>query len=154
MKRFLKFLATTLVLSVMFGCGGKENKEVDTAKLYESVVSVMGDDLVKMNENYISNYFGIESENLSDCIITQSEDPKSASTFIMIKCEDSEKRQQYIESINNFLSQKYDELTNYDLPEEAELVKGAEVKTEGNWVYLIVDKNADEVNKLVQDSFK
>ena len=50
------------------------------------------------------------------------------------------------------MNQKYDELSNYDLPEEAKLVKDAKVHSEGDIVYLVISDNAKDMNKIIKDS--
>ena len=50
------------------------------------------DSLVEMNDNYISNYYGIDVADLQDYVFAQSDDPTSAETIIIFKCQDKEKR--------------------------------------------------------------
>ena len=59
---------------------------------------------------------------------------------------------EYKKAVENAMNQKYDELSNYDLPEEAKLVKDAKVHSEGDIVYLVISDNAKDMNKIIKDS--
>lgn len=152
MKKFMKIIAAVMAVCAMAGCGNNKNENVDINTIYNGISPMAEGTLVEMNENYISNYYGIDVADLSQYVFAQSDDPTSAETIIIFECDDDEKRKNYAEAVNNALEQKYDELTNYDLPDEAKLVKDAKVKTSGNLVYLIISDNADSMNKIVKDS--
>lgn len=152
MKKIVKIIAAALAMCVFAGCGSNNNENVDIDTIYNGISPMAEGTLVEMNDNYISNYYGIDVADLSQYVFAQSDDPTSAETIIIFMCDDSEKRKTYVEAVNNALDQKFDELTNYDLPDEAKLVKDAKVKTSGNLVYLIISDNADSMNKIVKDS--
>lgn len=152
MKKIVKIIAAALAVCALAGCGGNNNENIDIDTIYNGISPMAEGTLVEMNDNYISNYYGIDVADLSQYVFAQSDDPTSAETIIIFMCDDSEKRKTYVEAVNNALDQKFDELTNYDLPDEAKLVKDAKVKTSGNLVYLIISDNADSMNKIVKDS--
>ena len=152
MKKIVKIIAAALAVCALAGCGSNNNENVDIDTIYNGISPMAEGTLVEMNDNYISNYYGIDVADLSQYVFAQSDDPTSAETIIIFMCDDSEKRKTYVEAVKNALDQKFDELTNYDLPDEAKLVKDAKVKTSGNLVYLIISDNADSMNKIVKDS--
>ncbi len=140
-----------MIMTALAGCGGNgENVDINT--VYSGISPMAEGTLVEMNDNYISNYYGIETADLSDYVFAQSDDPKSAETIIMFKCEDSEKRKTYTQAVENALDQKYDELTNYNLPDEAKLVEEAKVKSAGSFVYLIISDNGESMDNIIKDS--
>ncbi len=152
MKKIIYMTAAALLSFSLAGCGDSTNENVNIDTIYSGISPMTEETLVIMNDNYISNYYGIDVADLSEYIFAQSDDPKSAETIIIFKCDNSEKRKTYVEAINNSLDQKLEELTNYDLPDEAKLVKAAKVKTSGNLVYLVISDNADSMNKIIKDS--
>lgn len=152
MNKILKIITAAAVMCSLAGCGNNNNENVDINTIYSGISPMAEGTLVEMSENYISNYYGINTADLSQYVFAQSDDPTSAETIIIFECDDTEKRETYVESVNNALNQKYDEMSNYDLPDEAKLVKDAKVKTKGNLVYLIISDNADSMNKIVKDS--
>lgn len=152
MKRFFSIFVSFIIICMLAGCGNAKGDNINVSTVYSGISPMSDSTLVEMNDSYISNYYGIDVSELKEYVFAQSEDPKSAETIIMFKCEDNDKRKTYIEAVNNALKQKYEELSNYDLPEEAKLVKAAKVKTKGNFVYVIISDNASDMNKIVKDS--
>lgn len=151
MKKTVLAAAVLMIMTALAGCGGNgENVDINT--VYSGISPMAEGTLVEMNDNYISNYYGIETADLSDYVFAQSDDPKSAETIIMFKCEDSEKRKAYTQAVENALDQKYDELTNYNLPDEAKLVEEANVKSAGSFVYLIISDNGESMDNIIKDS--
>lgn len=151
MKRIVKIISVAAVIGLFSGCGGS-SANIDVSVVYSGIAPMSNATLVEMNDNYISNYYGIDVADLQDYVFAQSDDPKSAETIIVFKCQDSEKRKNYKESIENAVAQKYDELSNYDLPDEAKLVKASKVNTKGDVVYLVISENAKDMNKIIKDS--
>lgn len=153
MKKIMNLLAVTAICCLFIGCGDSTNNVSESISTIYSGIAPMADGtLVEMNDSYISNYYGIEVSDLSEYVFAQSDDPKSAETIIIFSCDDKAKRKTYQEAINNAVNQKYEELTNYNLPDEAKLVKEAKVKRSGNFVYLVISDNADDMNKIIKES--
>lgn len=153
MNKIAKISAVIAVVCALAGCGSNNNNEnVNVSTIYSGISPMADGNLVEMNDNYISNYYGINTADLQEYVFAQSDDPKSAETIIIFKCDDKEKRNTYEEAVSNALEQKEQELSNYDLPDEAKLVKDAKIKTSGNLVYVVISDNADSMNKIIKDS--
>lgn len=151
MKRVIRLLIAAMAVCMLAGCGS-DGSNINISTVYSGIAPMAESTLVEMNDNYISNYYGIDVSDLQEYVFAQSEDPKSAETIIIFKCQDKEKRSAYIKAVENSLELKYDELSNYDLPEEAKLVKGSKIKTSGDLVYLVISNNSDDMNKIIKDS--
>lgn len=151
MKKFVKFFAVALTVFAFSGCGNS-TANIDVNTVYSGISPMAEGTLVAMKDNYISNYYGIDVADFDQYVFAQSEDPKSAETIIVFKCSDKAKRAEYKKAVENAMNQKYDELSNYDLPEEAKLVKDAKVHSEGDIVYLVISDNAKDMNKIIKDS--
>ncbi len=151
MKRIVKIIAVAAVIGLCSGCGDS-SAEIDLSAVYSGIAPMAGDTLVEMNDNYISNYYGIDVADLQNYVFAQSDDPTSAETIIIFKCQDKEKRNSYKTAIENAVNQKYDELSNYNQPEEAKLVKASKINTKGDVVYLVISDNAKDMNKIIKDS--
>ncbi|MDO5388976.1 MAG: DUF4358 domain-containing protein [Clostridia bacterium] len=153
MNKIAKISAVIAVVCALAGCGSNNNNEnVNVSTIYSGISPMADGNLVEMNDNYILNYYGINTADLQEYVFAQSDDPKSAETIIIFKCDDKEKRNTYEEAVSNALEQKEQELSNYDLPDEAKLVKDAKIKTSGNLVYVVISDNADSMNKIIKDS--
>lgn len=151
MKRIVKIISAAAVICLCSGCGDSSS-DINISAVYSGIAPMSNAALVEMNDNYISNYYGIDVADLQDYVFAQSEDPTSAETIIIFKCQDKEKRNSYKAAVENAVNQKYDELSNYNLPEEAKLVKDSKVKTKGDVVYLAISDNAKDINKIIKDS--
>lgn len=152
MKKVINFIVAAGAALMLSACGGANTTNIDVKTVYSGIAPMSGDALVEMKDNYIMNYYGIDVSNLQQYVFAQSEDPKSAETIIVFKCEDKAKRAEYKADVENALNQKYEELSNYNLPDEAKLVKEAEVNSKGDIVYLVISDNAKDMNKIIKDS--
>lgn len=152
MKKVINFIVAAGAALMLSACGGANKTNIDVKTVYSGIAPMSGDALVEMKDNYIMNYYGIDVSNLQQYVFAQSEDPKSAETIIVFKCEDKAKRAEYKADVENALNQKYEELSNYNLPDEAKLVKEAEVNSKGDIVYLVISDNAKDMNKIIKDS--
>lgn len=153
MKKIIKLFVIAVSLCTFAGCNGSNNSgNISVSTVYSGISPMAEGTLVEMNDNYISNYYGIDVADLQEYVFAQSDDPKSAETIIIFKCQDGEKRKLYVQAVENALNQKYDELTNYDLPDEAKLVKQSKIRKSDDLVYLVISDKSKEMNKIIKDS--
>ncbi|MDO4301320.1 MAG: DUF4358 domain-containing protein [Clostridia bacterium] len=153
MKKIIKLFVIAVSLCTFAGCNGSNNSSnISISTVYSGISPMAEGTLVEMNDNYISNYYGIDVADLQEYVFAQSDDPKSAETIIIFKCQDGEKRKLYVQAVENALNQKYDELTNYDLPDEAKLVKQSKIRKSDDLVYLVISDKSKEMNKIIKDS--
>ncbi len=150
---FKRISALLLVSAlVLAGCKEKNEESVSISSLYDSISPMAEGTLVVMDDSYISNYYGIDTADLSEYVFAQSDNPKSAETIIMFRCADEEKLKTYSSAVENSLSQREEELANYDLPDEAKLVKNAKVTKKGDFVYLVISDMGSDMSKIIKDS--
>lgn len=150
---FRRISAILLISALaLTGCKGGSDESISISTLYDSLSPMAEGTLVAMDDSYISNYYGIDTADLSEYVFAQSDDPKSAETIIMFRCADEEKLKTYKSAVENSLSQREEELANYDLPDEAKLVKNAKVVNKGDFVYLVISDMGKDMNKIIKDS--
>ena len=107
--------------------------------------------LTELDPQYLSNYYGIDTADLDEYVFAQSDTPESsAETIIIIKSADTSKFDSYKTSFENYKKQKSQELTNYNLPDQAKLVDKSKVVEKGNYLYLVISKNADEIIDTIE----
>lgn len=153
MKRIIAALA---VLMLFTGCGGGideskiENFDVNT--VYENISSMTGEELVVLDDTYISNYYGIDTSDLQGYVFAQSADPNSAETVIIFKCGDEAKRGEYVTAVENAVKQKITELTNYNQPEQAKLAQDSKIQEKGALVYVVISPAAENINKAIDEN--
>ena len=66
------------------------------------------------------------------------------------KSEDTSKFEDYKTSFENYKKQKSQELTNYNLPDQAKLVDKSKVVEKGNYLYLVISENANEIIDTIE----
>ncbi len=149
MKRTISILLAAVMLFAV-GCGKQGEKNIDTDSLdidefYESIGSMTNEELVTLDDTYISNYYGINIADLDGYVFAQSEDPNSAESVIIFKCKDETKRSEYVKAVQNAIVQKIDELKNYGQPEQAKLAEDCSMSQIGDLVYAVISPNAEEI---------
>ena len=148
MKKLFAILVCGLMITVS-GCGSNksdnettqsgQNVESKSVKdIYASVSTMAEGKLTELDPQYLSNYYGIDTAD------------SSAETIIIIKSADTSKFDSYKTSFENYKKQKSQELTNYNLPDQAKLVDKSKVVEKGNYLYLVISKNADEIIDTIE----
>lgn len=156
MKRVLA-LVLLCILSLT-ACGKSDLKQaeevVSTTKavkdIYNEVSALSDVKLTELDAEYVKNYYGIDMSELSEGIFARADDPQLAETIIIIRAADENKLADYKSIIDNVLSQREQEMVNYNLPEQAELVKDARVVTKGNVLYAVVSDKAKDIAEAIE----
>ena len=152
MKKLFAILVCGLMITVS-GCGSNKSDN-ETTQSSQNVESKSVKDIyasVSTMAEYLSNYYGIDTADLDEYVFAQSDTPESsAETIIIIKSADTSKFDSYKTSFENYKKQKSQELTNYNLPDQAKLVDKSKVVEKGNYLYLVISKNADEIIDTIE----
>ncbi len=149
-----KIIAVIALIIFATGCGNNidESKieSFDVNAVYDTVSSITDGELVTLDDTYISNYYGIDTADLDGYVFAQSEDPNSAESVIMFKCEDDAKREQYVTAVENAIKQKATELTNYNQPEQAQLAKDSKIQEKGSLVYVVISFASEDILTTIE----
>lgn len=131
-----------------------DTANVTVLSVYESVgkavelpVMIEGDD------DYISNYYGINPEDLEEYIFAEAEDAALASAVIIMKAKSEDSVTKITDSLNTVLAQKAAEMQDY-IPEQYDIVADSLVRTEGLYVYLVISENAGDIESVIQSALK
>lgn len=103
------------------------------------------------DEEFISNYYGIDVTSLEEYVFSMSEDATSAETVIIMKAKDSASISNLSDCLQVVVDEKKNEMENY-LPEQFEIVAKSSVQTKNNYVWLVISENADAITKIIEDS--
>lgn len=155
----MKKLTAILLAAVMAFAAGCSQKEVSTENFdvnafYNSISSMTSEELVSLDDTYISNYYGINTADLDGYVFAQSENPNSAESVIIFKCGDEAKRGEYVQAVETAIAQKADELKNYNQPEQAKLAEDCQVGQADVLVYAIISPNSEEINAALDAELK
>ena len=104
--------------------------------------------MVKVDADYMSNYYGIDAGSLSEYVFAIAEDPTKADTVISIHAKDSAAAQTVAAQLDQVKQQKAQELENYN-PEQYQVVVNSAVKTAGDYAYLVMSGNAAGISSVI-----
>ena len=122
------------------------------ADIYEEITqSVTLSSPFCWDEEFISNYYGIDVTSLEEYVFSMSEDATSAETVIIMKVKDSASISGLCDCLQVVVDEKKNEMENY-LPEQFEIVEKSSVQTKDNYVWLVISENADAITKIIEDS--
>lgn len=130
--------------------GGEVTPE--TAKsceeIYEEIAaSVELQSPMTVPEAFVANY-GIDFSSIEDYIFAMSELSTSVETVAIFKSGDAASRENITASLETFADGKRAEMENY-LPEQFDIVDRSSVKTSGDYVYLVISENAEEIEEII-----
>lgn len=159
-KSILVFLVSLLLGGCIFaGCGAGGNKEQATVdKTLEEIYTQMIDNvemptMVRMDEEYITNYFGIDLTAFDEYVFAAAEDALLAENIILVKVKDGQSNEPVVEILEKIIKQKKAELESY-LPEQFKIVEKSSVVTKGNYVILIISSKKSELEAQLPEALK
>lgn len=98
-------------------------------------------------EDFVANY-GIDFSAIDDYIFVMSELSTSVETIAIFKSEDTASLENVADALQTFADGKRAEMENY-LPEQFDIVDRSSIKTNGNYVYLVISENAEEIEEII-----
>ena len=102
-----------------------------------------------ITDEILLNYYNINAEDLDEYVFEMSEDATSAEMVVMMKILDSAKMEEVKTNLETELSYKKYELEDY-LPEEYEIVNSAVVKTDGEYLWLVVSHKEAQISEIIE----
>lgn len=108
---------------------------------------------MEMSDDFIFNYYGIDTSTLAEYSFVTSEEATSAETVIIVKVADASSTDTIKGQLQAILDEKASEMEDY-LPEEYEIVKKASVTVKGDYVYLVISDSADAIQAILDNYIK
>lgn len=105
------------------------------------------------DDDYISNYYGIDVSALDEYVFSISEDATSAEAIIIMKAKDTSDVAALSDCLQVVVDEKKNEMENY-LPEQFKIVEKSSVQTKDNYVWLVISENADAITKIIKDGIQ
>lgn len=103
----------------------------------------------QMDEDFISNYYGIDVSVLEEYVFSISEDAAQAETVIIMKVKDAGDLEGMAGCLQTVADEKKNEMENY-IPEQFAIVEKSEVVTKDNYVWLVISENADSITDIIE----
>lgn len=158
------FRKTAVILSAVMlltGCGAKtapsaepQASEVQETKtvneIYQEITEQVSlESPVCMDDDFISNYYGIDVSTLEEYVFSMSEDATQAETVVLMKAKDGADTGEIVSALETVVDEKKNEMENY-LPEQFEIVEKSEVKTRDRYVWLVISQQADAITDIIE----
>lgn len=103
-------------------------------------------EMIDLDDAYISGYYGIAEDSISEKVFAVAEDALKADTVIIVKSVDESKAAEIKGLLTKINNQRMFELESYN-PEQYSRVENAVINSSGCYVYYIV---SDDNNAVVQ----
>lgn len=133
---------------------GESAKEVSVQDIYKSVGESMElPSMVEGDDDFISNYYGIDPSNLDSYVFASAEDATLATSVIIMKAKSEDAVAAIEASLNTVKDQKAAEMQGY-IPEQYDIVADSSVKTEGLYIYLVIAENAGDIESMISAALK
>ena len=104
-----------------------------------------------MDDEFISNYYGIDAATLEEYVFSMSEDASQAETIIIMKVKDAGDLAGIAECLQTVVDEKKNEMENY-IPEQFAIIEKSKVIAKDNYVWLVISENADVVTDIIESS--
>lgn len=149
-------LTLVVVISVLSGCSGKDDKTPEQlsatqiGKSIEQAVSLK--EMKKRDLNKLQELYKIDADSVDDFILYTSTSNVKADEFAVIKLKD----ESHVENVKKNIQQRIEtqkiKFKDYR-PDEYFLVENHLLKTKGAIVFFAVSKEADQMEHGFDDAF-
>ncbi|MDE6052888.1 MAG: DUF4358 domain-containing protein [Lachnospiraceae bacterium] len=103
-----------------------------------------------MDDDFISNYYGIDAASLEEYVFSMSEDAAQAETVIIMKVKNTNDMEGLTDSLQTVVDEKKNEMENY-IPEQFAIVEKSKVQTKENYIWLVISDNADAITDIIEN---
>ena len=104
----------------------------------------------RMDDDLISNYYGIDAATLDSYVFSMSEDAAQAETIIIMKVKNTDDLTGLADSLQAIVDEKKNEMENY-IPEQFAIVEKSKVQAKDNYVWLVISDNADAITDIIEN---
>ena len=102
-----------------------------------------------MDEDFILNYYDIDTAELEEYAFSMSEDAAQVETIILMKVKNHEDLEMFADCLQTFLDDKKSEMEDY-IPEQFAIVDKSRIQTKDNYLWLVISDNADEIIDIIE----
>ena len=129
---------------------GRENtKSID--EIYQEIEQTISLQSPQcMDDDFISNYYGIDASSLEEYVFSMSEDAAQAETIIIMKTKNTDDVGELTDSLQSLVTEKKNEMENY-IPEQFAIVEKSKVQSKENYVWLVISDNADAITDIIEN---
>ena len=152
MKKLVSILLLAAIVFTLAACGGK--KEAVPVNLGDVMAKfTLGDEMLSLDENDLLDLYGIKSEDVKQFAGAVNTSGIKCDEIVMIEAVDASAAGRVKSALDNRYQAKLNEMENY-IPEEYAVIKECSVTASGNFVAMIVSRNAAELTKTYAEAIK
>ncbi|MEZ3461018.1 MAG: DUF4358 domain-containing protein [Lachnospiraceae bacterium] len=131
-----------------------DNTDTKTTKSIDEIYREIGQTVTLqspqcMDDDFISNYYGIDASMLEEYVFSMSEDAAQAETIIIMKLKNTDDLASLQDSLQTVVDEKKNEMENY-IPEQFAIVEKSKVQTKENYIWLVISENADAITDIIE----
>lgn len=133
------------------GSGKDESKVININEVSNQITEVSSfREMATMDVtmDLIDTYFGINRENVVNAVGKIPSMNVHSSMYIIIEAKDG--KAEDVKAELNTYAENYEQMWSTYLPDQYELVKNRRLGSTGNYVYLIIAENAEELENLIK----
>ena len=125
-----------------------DNKEIDINEVAEAITSEVkfDNELAVQDETVANSYFQLAEG--TEAIVYFSSDPQCYDTVALFSCASDDDVAAVLDNVQLYIDGVKEQTEKY-LPEEAEKVENAIVKSEGNCAVLCITNDSDTANEVI-----
>ncbi len=168
MKRVIALCLAVLMMAAMFAACGDNNdgKKSDSAKSVDlnsvlndinsqfgiSESSVQG--LKKLEStDELDRYYMISADDIKQFAAERSSSSTDFTEIVLVEATGSDAVNKIVTQLNSRLDAQRSTARSYT-PEAVEMLESCEVKTNGNFVYLVINDKQSEIVSLIENTIK
>lgn len=163
MKRTIKsktgiiIVLSILLTAIISGCSKPANqvlKTPDVSKVEETVMKNMDTtDMIKLDDKKLERVYGIKADEIDGYFVYMSTSNVKADEIAVFKAKDASVVELIKTKIADRMAQLGTSFKDY-LPEQYSLIEKYTLEVKGNYVFLVVSKNGEEIKKSFDKCFE
>ena len=134
----------------IFSNKSETSKNLDLAAISDNITNTRFSEMAMMevDKDTLSSYYQVDVANVEEVYGKVPMMNVQASMYVLIKAVDG-KAEDVKQNLETF-GQSYEEQWSTYLPAQHELVQNRKIGTIGNYVYLVIAENVDELVQLIK----
>lgn len=137
---------------IMLGaCGGEHREKPAPEEIYLAVRETVAlPPMVEMDGAFLMDYYGIDPTLLDGYVFALAEDPASGETIMILRAGDQKDVETLADAAESVIKQKAAEMRNYGLPAQYQAAAESKVRTDGDYVYLVISPEAEKIERAIR----
>ena len=131
-----------------------EASDMEPRQIFEEIAEqVTLPDMFFADDDFIFNYYGIDPASLESYVFTMADSPVLADSVVILKAKNAADTGALAELLQVVKEGKEAEMDNY-APEAYDVAHAAEVRIEGNYIFLVMSPDAAAIENIILDCIR